>query len=180
MSPRQYKPKGYPGGKVPEAHIAWVNTYVGKWTLQEHPEQTADYGESGCNHSLILHFATGGYRTFDLTALRVEELEAIREFLEYTYQKIKPILELRDEEARVAQDEGDGSYRRNYRAIPQLVVRERTPRDHSAGVRERPVPSPEGISEGPDRSISPRDGGNAVAEREPEVMGSEDHPSTTD
>jgi len=76
--------------------------------------------------------------------MTAEELNAIEELISTAIAWARPVVELRDKEAKDAQEAGDDSYSRLYRAVPSVVYRKRPGYEHDPSLLGRP----EGVSEG--------------------------------
>lgn len=75
--------------------------------------------------------------SLNLVALTVPELDALEQFFIRAFQLVRPVCEQLDERAKTAFEEGDETYVRLYRPVPQLHVRkERGETRHSVN---RPV-----------------------------------------
>jgi hypothetical protein len=119
-----------------------------------------------------------------LTGMTVQELTAMRDFLELAINTAMPISQMRDEEAENAFQRGDDTWARHYRAPAQFIVRERAQREHSERIRL----GPEGVSEVDGVGVSEPvaldgdisgDDGTTVAEQIPENSFPQDHGTQT-
>lgn len=131
------KPRRVQIGRVGEEAVAWVQFYWGKITLMVFPENHMR-GEEGPDIRLLLSFQSGGWKTVDMTAITEEELNKLTEFFALVREAVLPVIKKRDEVAEHAFSEGDGSFGRSYRTLPQLVVRERPPFYDAEGVHVGP------------------------------------------
>jgi hypothetical protein len=104
--------------------------------------------------------------TLDLSMLTEAELDALEKLFKLAFDEARPSCRLRDQEAQRSYAEGDDSNNRNYRPVPQFVVRERPSRKHKESIRD----GSEGLSDrdGPDLSGGGiRGTSDAVADDEP-------------
>jgi hypothetical protein len=120
-------------GRISDGTVAWLDTFLGRITLKVF-EDNPMAGEAGFNTGIVVRYATGGYRTIDLTALTEAEWNEFRNFMALVEETVLPVIQERDKVARDAYRAGDGSFARSYRAIPAMVVIERPPAEHSQGV----------------------------------------------
>ena len=146
---RQFKP-GFrtppPAGRVDEGSVLWLTTSAGRITLKVY-EKNERQGEVGVNCGLNLRFASGGFRTVDLTALTESEFLALQDFFNRAAAIVLPIIRARDKAADDAYAAGDGSFDRSYRALPTLVDREWSPGEHLEGIFNGPEDASSGDGE---------------------------------
>ena len=140
MSPKHYKPGEqrdwrYRGGRMSENKVAWLDYSQGQVLL------FVNENEVQSDHDVILHFFT--YRgkrpfTLPLTSLTKEELDKLKELIDFAHTWAEPITEERDKVAQDAFDKGDDTIARVYRQVPKLVVRQRPGDEHSKRLPIRP------------------------------------------
>jgi hypothetical protein len=131
--------------------IAWVSTLIGQITLYFYDEGTeiADQSnEPGPTVKVLIPRLRGAAIHWELTALTIEELDAMRQFFTLAFDTAEPIVRMRDKAAQDAFTEGNDSFARVYRQLPQLVVRERPEREHDQGILDGPSDVPSGDTDG--------------------------------
>lgn len=183
MAGRSYQP-GHRNPKLKPGHfsenrLAWVTTHIGQFVIL-----TAEESEGQVGKPIRLFHPTGknglGF-SWDLTVLTVEELNSLRELLETAFEWALPICEARDKEAKDANDQGDDSFTRLYRAVPQLVYRSRPEPIDREGVQHRSADaSPAHGNDDAGHGDSIRDGGDDLAERDEGGGEPEDDGAPTD
>lgn len=164
--------------KFSELRRGWVKTEFGTIFLIEGKEDyRSEYGRD-----VIIHIPRPGKIPdvhINLTSFTTEELNALIEFFTKCFDMARPIVERRDQEAQDAWEAGDDSLVRHYRAVPQLVFRQRPVREHSEGVQQRPS----GVSEssgGGDSDRRVRRTGDELAESDEGTGGAQDDGTPTD
>lgn len=156
----------------------WVQVYKGEFILYETEGEEPELG----NTLRVACCYRGANRrpvTLSLTSLTEEELLALRKFWDRAIEKALPIAQLRDKVADDAFQAGDDTYSRNYREVPNFVVRERPKRQHAEGVHD----GPQGVSEVGATGHPPRDSGGVrpeLAEPVPANSGTKDDGPTSD
>lgn len=164
MTTRAFKP-GHrrKAGRISDGTVAWLDTFIGRITLKVF-EENEMAGEVGYNSGIVLRYATGGYRTIDLTALTEAEWIEFRRFMALVEETVLPVIRERDKVARDAYVEGDGSFARSYRTLPTMVIVERPPTQHSKGLLDGSPNAPEG--DAGEHSLGESGGaGNVLAEQ---------------
>lgn len=127
-------------GGPPKHHIgpnreSWVRIFGSELVLYiddtvQEDEPDGDLPEI----KMSISAGTGRAKILRLTNLTRRELDVLREFLNRAIDKAEPIVDELDRRAEEAWKEGDDSYSRQYRAIPELVVREQRERPHDSGL----------------------------------------------
>jgi hypothetical protein len=137
--------------------------------------------ENETGESLILVIPVPGRRqplSWNMTGMTEAELEATRQFFNHLFDQAEPIVRLRDKVANDAFAEGDDSYSRVYRTLPQFIVRPRPELPDSEGIRLGPE-SPPGRDGG---NLYSGDGvrgsGDELADGEPEPSRGQDYGET--
>lgn len=100
---------------------------------------------------LVVAFNQLGRRygsALNLTQLTAKELTAFREFINRAIDLAEPVVRQRDEEADHAFNEGNDTFERIYRAVPQLVYREGAVETYCKSLFERPDDLPDGERDG--------------------------------
>lgn len=182
--PGSRNPKFRSDGRMSKNRVAWLKTFVGQFVMMRYPNDEQPEGEpvseEGPSYVLILPRRGARPLTFNITALTLEELEMTRRFFNELFDLAEPIVRHRDKVAQNAADEGDDSYARYYREIPQYVIREGELRSDDQGVldrladlslRDRGVLDPDGGLRG---------GGSELAPGESSETESEDDGQTPD
>lgn len=113
-----------------DARFMWLRTNLGQFVAQryenENPEPEEDEHddpELGPTYVLILPRMSGRPVRFNLTSLTEEELTLTRQFFETLFDLALPVVRHRDKVAQHAADQGDDSYVRIYRQVPQFIER---------------------------------------------------------
>jgi hypothetical protein len=83
-----------------------------------------DEGEIGDTLRLMISTTSGRPYTLNLTAMTEEELVAFRGILTLALRMTEPIVKDRDREAARRYADGDDSFSRSYRQLPQFIIRE--------------------------------------------------------
>ena len=138
-------------GTYAKERLAWVNTLLGQQTLyfyEEGTEIAERTTEPGPTVKVLIPRLNGQAVHWDLSALTIEELDAMREFFTLAFDTAEPVVRMRDKAAHDAFTEGNDSFARLYRQLPQLVVRERKEREHDQGILNGPSDVPSGDSDG--------------------------------
>ena len=172
-------------GKITEGRIVWLNIVSGQFVLLRgsHEEQEATQAVPEWGTDYRLYFPRPGTKpvSINLTALTTDELHKFREFLNIAFDLAEPVVAQRDRIAQDAFNEGDDSFARSYRQIPQLVIREGAVGQDDEGVYFRPDDLPSGDESGrgevgdlrvPDGGV--RGAGDELASGEPSTPESED------
>lgn len=124
-----------------ENRIAWLRTINGQFVLLHYPEgslnEDGEEGDTdrsgqfdterqyGYNLQLLIPILHRKPLTINLTSLTIEELEMTRQFFNTAFDMAEPVVRLRDQVAEDAFANGDDSFARSYRPVPQLVIRKR-------------------------------------------------------
>src|SRR6478752_107741 len=132
-------------GRHSDNKIAWLRTEITNTIALlgieygEKPEEDEDFylpPEGGTSYLLVI--PVPGRRKplmWNLSGMTIEELDATRQFFDHLFNLVDPVVRERD---KVADDayatNGDDSFTRLYRALPQFFTRERPKREHSEGV----------------------------------------------
>lgn len=132
MADRIYKP-GLRGsarrfGRLGENRAAWLKAAAVEMFLMQYidgesennPNPNAEVGDT-----FVLVVGQPGRRPVNLnfSNMTVEELKAAREFVNLAIDLAEPVAAARDKAARKAADEGDDSFGRIYRPVPDMVKR---------------------------------------------------------
>lgn len=138
---RHYRPgsrRGPGAGRMSDLRKMWVR--VGKWELilymgevEDEQEPDFDLGESVF---FTITYAGSKKATMNLTAFTEEELSAFATFVERVVEQARPICKVRDDAAKEAFDEGDDSFIRLYRPVPEIIVRKGALPEYDEGIRE--------------------------------------------
>lgn len=189
--PQSYRPGSRKGnrfkpGKISENRYAWLRTGIGQFVtmyyednplLEEQGEEESDL-EFGPTVRLILPRQFGPPMKYNITALTFEELDMMRQFFNLLFDLAEPTVRERDRLANEAFEAGDDSYARIYRQVPQYIVRGRPVRADGQGVRDGHEDLPAGTGEDGDPSGGTGVVGGAVADRDEEVIVTEDDEPT--
>lgn len=131
------------GARMSENRIAWVRTVTVNMGIMRyepgHQEDEDEYEnpEPGPTYRLIV--AKGAFRPVNihLTGLTEAELECTYELIKMAFDLARPIVLERDRKADEAYANGDDSFSRSYRQLPQFVVREGAFGEDGQGVLQR-------------------------------------------
>lgn len=169
-------------GKMSEERAAWLRTYLGQMTYMRYDKTPdGDTIENGPN--VVLYVPRTGSRIpliMNITALTIEELDAMEAFFKLIFDEARPIVVERDRVAREAFDSGDDSFARVYRQLPQFIIRSRSEFGHTEGVHVGSEDLPE-VNGGDDTSDDGlRGDSDQLAPDEPLRSGSEDLEQETD
>lgn len=188
MAGRQYKAgvkPMYSEGKMSEQRIAWVETHIGQFMVMRYregdpePETNKAQPEPGPTIRLM-HPKSGRPIMWNLTALTLEELTALRELLNLALDLAEPVVKLRDEAANDAWKHGDDSFVRLYRRSPQLVRRPGVFGEDGKSLLDGPDDVPQGHDGDGDSALGVPSVGPGLAEREPQDPGTQDDDQAED
>jgi hypothetical protein len=127
---RRYRPGGnkrYSAGRISDDCVAFIRVYWGSIKLYVKPKTNEPKDrptEPGPNVVLLLTPDQKPSISMELSALTQRELVELGKFLEFTGGLVQSLIRHRDEVAARAYAEGDDSFVRSYRPVPQLVVRD--------------------------------------------------------
>lgn len=143
QSPQRYKPRR--DGRISPNRIAWLRTVIGQFVVMkdydlESTDSPTEFDpvESGSTYRLLLPRQSGRPITYNITALTHEEFIALRKLFDLLFELAEPVILERDRIAQDAFDQGDDSFNRSYRQVPQLVIREGALRADDQGVHDGP------------------------------------------
>lgn len=177
-------------GRQSDNKVAWLRTaitnQIALLAIDTHvppdPDEESEFdaklsNEVGMSYLMVIQIP-GRDRplTWNLTGMTSEELEATRQFFDHVFTLVDPIIRERDQVAKDAYEtDGDDSYVRLYRPLPQYITRKRKVREHSEGILDgpenaAPVSGEEGSSDGGLRAS-----GDDVADSYEEDRSDEDH-----
>lgn len=146
-------------GRISDSKIAWLRTATTNQIAllafdnnEEAPEDAewASENEEGTTYLLVIPIP-GRTKplTWNFSAMTTEELQHTRQFFNYLFDLVDPVVRERDKVANDANSKGDDSFARLYRPPSQFIVRARPKQQDSKGVRLGPEGSPSG--DGSDR-----------------------------
>lgn len=119
--------------KIGKNRVAWANTFITKIALMRYSEEDmatieqtipGDQGEQGDTLRLMISTTSGRPYTLNITAMTEEELEAFEGIITLALRMARPIILDRDREAKERYANGDDSYSRSYRQLPQFIIRQ--------------------------------------------------------
>jgi len=165
-------------GNFDPSRYAWVNIRELEVVLQvsEDPESGVGVGPEIV---LVVRAFPRSYVYLNLSNMNHIELEALKEIFTTAIDWAEPICIARDKEAEDAAREGDDSYIRNYRPIPQLVFRKRLERERSEGLLHGSQDVTPGSEGGSDSAGPLREGVGSVAELDEIPSSSENNTEET-
>ena len=172
------------GGKMSDDRAAWVkvvfadgNIYIKQWSDEEKELGIPEYGP---NVVFMLTSNRGQRLTFDVTSLTLAELEALKNFFGLMWELAEPIIRRRDEVAKDEQEKGNDAFVRIYRAVPQLVIRDRIVEAHKQGILNGFEDATGADERTGDSSTTARDSGPSLAEQVSEDRSSQDDSAEAD
>lgn len=182
----RYRSGGVGWGRVPPEKISWLRTYPsGQVSLHAYdPSESVEElelemgSEEGVNYVLLMP-VPGRYKplAWNLSSMTYDELEATRQFFNNLFDLAEPVCRQRDKVASDAEAQGDYSYARIYRDVPQFIVRERQVRKNSQSVHDGSQGSDEGSRDGLDSSGGVRGDSNELADGDPsDSLAQDDEP----
>lgn len=123
-------------GKLSDRRYAWLSTTIGQFVIMYFDENNEDNLDEETGPTIRLFLPRHGGRpiSFNFTALTHEEFVLLKQFFDILFELAEPVVLERDRVAQDAAAEGDDSFARLYRAVPRLVVRERTIRKDGSGI----------------------------------------------
>lgn len=147
-------------GRQSNKRIGWLRTqatravYLLGLNPQEYDEELGIevYGsEEGTAYIIAIEVPGRSRRlNWDLSSMTMDELEATRQFFNYCFDQAEPVVRERDKVANAAAEQGDDSYVRVYRPIPQFIIRQGTQSNDSESVHDGPEDPAEGTGDGED------------------------------
>jgi len=125
-------------GQIAEDALMYL--HVNRLTLQlfENWNQDPEVQNLPAHRIAFNYAGTRKYLTIFLTALTTAELDCVREFFNKAIDEARPHCEEMDRRAAEALERGDDVFARSYRALPQLVEREREQFRNRQSLRQRP------------------------------------------
>ncbi len=171
--PGSRDPKYNGEGRLRENVIAYLSTFIGKFSIEVYEPITTEDGysevrvESGNNVRLAICAVNGRTYRYNFSALTHDELVNLKQLFDMLFDEVEPIVLARDREAQDAYENGDDSFARVYRSVPRLVVRKRSIGVDSQGLLRGPEGNAEGHEVGVDSDGLPRgDGGDMADDNE--------------
>lgn len=139
---------------------AWVNTHGFVWTVMIYPDGTGGVEIEAADelaHEYLmqpeveLQITPSKRQTIKLklTGMSTDELDAVRKVLNIAIDEAQAATREMDRIARLAWENGDDSYSRLYRQVPEVFVRPRVKSGDSKGSKGRPYRLVEVDGEGP-------------------------------
>lgn len=109
--------------------VSWLTTAdmsMHLFTGENKEGDTSRTSESGPEVNLLIKQTNSAHSVFlRLSKMTNEDLHAIKQFLRLLQEVIEPVIELRDREARDAEERGEFGFQRLYRALPAMHTQER-------------------------------------------------------
>lgn len=170
--------------RIGKNRFAWVRVVFGELIVMKYdqPKEAQEDGaepeedwlkpESGPTIRIIIARNVGRPISLNLTALTLGELEYFRRIWNLAIDMAEPIVAMRDREAQEAYANGDDTYSRSYRPVPQFVIRQGEVGSHAEGLWDRSEDIPAGDRPARDTSEGVRVGGDELADGEPAQGGS--------
>lgn len=194
MTSRQYRPgsrnpKFRLDGRISDNRVVWLRTAIGQFVGMRYPFSKADVPddvdvpedpEIGPSYILLLPVQGRKPLKYNLTALTMEELKLTRQFFNLMFDLAEPIVEYRDKVAEDAAAQGDDSFARYYRQVPQYVERSRTLREDDQGILNGFANLPQGAGGGVDPDGGVRGDGDELAPGEPSEDRAQDYAAEAD
>lgn len=133
----QYKPgtqrKSIGRYRISANRVAWARTAITQLALMRYTDEEMknveqrlpnDEGELGDTYRLMISTTSGRPYTLNLTAMTEQELDAFEGLITLALRAVRPIVRDRDREAAQRYANGDDSFTRSYRQLPQFIIRE--------------------------------------------------------
>jgi hypothetical protein len=173
---------GYSNNRIAWARVGQVEVTI--YLIPSGEDNHADVNDEGLPEIVgpNVHVAISAFRgsiMLKLTALTEEELLTMRRLLEAAFDMAEPLTKHRDEVAEHAFREGNDSYIRIYRRVPELVVRPRAGGEYGKELRQRLAVVPELVRGIIERRTAGRPS-DLMAGVEPLDVGTEDGRPTPD
>lgn len=175
----------YGTGRISKNRVAWLRTSAAQFNLLRYPQESIDQEdemprietEEGDNVMLLIPQRAGRPCVIHLTGMTYDEFDKTRQLFNLMFKIAEPIVKHRDKVAEDASANGDDSYSRIYRAVPEFVVRQGALATDSQGLRNRPQDDAQGT--GHDGNSEGGDGGSGeqLADGQPEADRSQDYPT---
>ena len=169
-----------------ENRLIWLRTVLGQMVImryekgkQQEEEDVAEDKERGPTYLLVIPRPNARPVKLNITALTLEELELTRQFFNRLFDLAEPIVKHRDKVAEDAAAEGDDSYARIYRQVPQFIDRAGEISEHDQRLLDGLEDVSDGSGDG-DRSEGLRGSGDVLAPEEQESGRPQDDGSETD
>lgn len=115
--------------------------------IDEHAELPPEVGsEKGMSYVLYLSHPTGRGKpiAWNLSAMTAAELEVMRDFFNLAFDLADPVTRERDKVAHEAFEQGDDSFARVYRGLPDFVKRQGPQRENNESIHDGLESTPEG------------------------------------
>lgn len=162
--------KNYRGGppfvsrenRIPEGQTVWMDSAIGQFAITEF-DGDEESPEVGTTVRLSLPQARRPTLHYNITALTEQELQNLKTLFDMLFEKALPVVQERDRVADDAFQRGDDSYKRLYRSLSRLVVRERKVRTDGEVVRVGPEDVHAGHGDGDHPGGELRSDGEGVA-----------------
>lgn len=126
-------------GKIVDQRVAWANLPKYDFILfvgSDKPNSTQEFDPDTPPVRIELRSPGRNNPTvISLTHMTADELYCFERFMQHAIDKARPICDLLDRRAQEAFDNGDDSFERLYRAVPQFVDRERGIKEHGPSVQ---------------------------------------------
>lgn len=173
-------------GKISDKRIMSLRTQTTQQltVMEYHPDDEVEEGvaiSAEVGSSYILRTYVPARRmplTWDITAMTLEELEATRQFYNTLFDLAEPVVRERDKAAQDALAEGDDTFQRIYRPVPQLITRQRKVGQHTEGVHNGSSNDADGAGDGQPPSGGVRGDGDELVDGEPGSGVSQDNGPT--
>lgn len=185
--PGSRNPKFRIDGKMSENRVTWLRTILGTAVIMFYPpgvipDDATDEEKDQTGPTVRLIIPQPGRRavSLNLTALTSAEIVLMREFYNLLFDLAEPIVRERDKVAQNAYENGDDSFARIYRQVPQLVVRSGAIGPDYESVRNRLDDLSRGVRDGFSSADGVRRVGTELASSEPEKDRTQDDEPQTD
>lgn len=125
--------------------LATSTLHVNALNPEDHDEENNIKIGSEKGTTFTLNIPVPGRRVplvWNICGMTLPELEALREFFNNLFDLAEPVVRARDKAAQDAFAEGDDSYTRIYRDVPQLIVRKRQVGENGEGLLDGPSSPP--------------------------------------
>lgn len=183
---RKYKPgtrnPNFRDERFSDERFAWLRTYLGQFVILWRENDQDESGTEAVTPTVSLLLTRPGGRpvTYNITSLTRDELDSTRQFFTMLFDMAEPLVDERDKVAHDAAAQGDDSYVRSYRQLPEVVVRKRTVGPDREVLRERPADDADGPADDGSDDAGLRGHGDGLAPETPEDDRTQDDEPTAD
>ena len=151
----------------------WLRFGAFHQQLVMYEDPNAEPGERTMSFMMV---QGGRNMTISMEMLTEPELDLMKDFLTRIIERVRPEVQLRDRIAKEALENGDTSYTRNYRAVPELVDLTRPLGEYDPSIQVGPDGIPRGPGNERNDGSSRRTGSQISEQVSPETVAKDDGP----